>query len=293
MKSNIFTGTATALITPFTDDLKDVDYQGFEKLLTHQLNNNIDALVVCGTTGEAPTLTDTERNNLFERTVSFCKNKIPVIAGTGSNNTTEAIRKSNEAEKKGVDALLLVTPFYNKCTQQGLIKHYFTIADNVSIPVIIYNVPSRTGVNISPETYLALSAHPNICGVKEADPDISKFTKSISLCKDKLVFYSGNDDLTIAMMAYGADGVISVSSNIIPDAMRKITDNMLSGNYDIALKTYLQYSEYISSMFCEVNPIPVKYSASKHFGFSEKLRCPLTVLSETNKILLDNISVNI
>lgn len=289
-KTTIFTGCATAMITPFTEDLKEVDYKGFEKLLDFQIENNADAVVVCGTTGESSTLSKSEKLNLFEISVNCCKNKIPVIAGTGSNNTWETVNNSNEAEKKGVDALLLVTPFYNKCTQEGVIKHYFTIADRVSVPIIVYNVPSRTGFSITHETYRALSEHPRICGVKEANPDISEFVKSYNLCSEYLDFYSGNDDLTNTMITNGAKGVISVASNIIPDIIHEMSASALNGNYNRASFLFYKHLQLFNDLFCEVNPSPVKYAVNQIFGLNSSLRLPLTDLSEKNRnIILDDI----
>ena len=191
----MFEGVATALITPFTDDSENVDYDGFSKLIDFQISNNADAIVVSGTTGESPVLSRDEKIGLFSEAVKASHGRIPVIAGTGSNNTEEAVRKSNDAEKQGVNGFLIVTPYYNKCTQEGLVNHYFYIADRVSAPIIIYNVPSRTGLTIAPETYKALSEHKNIVAVKEASSDISSFIKAIELCGDSLDFYSGNGDL--------------------------------------------------------------------------------------------------
>ncbi len=288
MKNTIFTGTATALITPFDESGKEVDYCSFEKLVQFQIINNIDALVVAGTTGEAPVLSTVEKTEII-RIAKNNSGNLPIIAGTGSNNTQDAVRKSNDAEKQGVNGLLIVTPYYNKCTQEGLIQHYFYIADRVSTPIIVYNVPSRTGVTISPETYLALSEHKNIVAVKEASGNISDFIKAISLCDGLLDFYSGNDDQTVAMMVHGSKGLISVASNIIPDIMTKITHICLNGNYNEAARLHEKHLNLINAMFCEVNPIPIKSACNMLFGFSNKTRLPLTAVSENNKERLRNI----
>ncbi len=289
MKKTVFEGVATALITPFTEDSRDVDYEAFEKLMRFQIENSADAVVVSGTTGESPVLTREEKINLFRRAVECSGNKIPVIAGTGSNNTEEAVRKSNDAEKEGVNGLLIVTPYYNKCQQDGIIKHYFYIADRVSTPVIIYNVPSRTGVTISPETYKALLEHKNISAVKEASSDMSAFVKAKALCGNNLDFYSGNDDLTVAMMSYGAKGVISVISNIIPDVMHRITMLCKSNDYKTAAELHKYYLKLMNSMFCEANPIPIKYACSRLFRTNNSLRLPLTNISEQNREKINNL----
>ncbi len=289
MKKAIFTGAATALITPFTADGKEVDYVSFEKLVKFQIANSIDALVVAGTTGESPVLSREEKTELIKIAKKNAGNSVPVIAGTGSNNTEEAVRKSNDAEKEGVNGLLIVTPYYNKCTQEGLIKHYFYIADRVSTPIIIYNVPSRTGVNIKPETYLALSEHKNITAVKEASGNMSEFIKTINLCDNVLDFYSGNDDQTVSMIAEGAKGLISVVSNIIPDIMAEITSLCLKGNFKDASVLHKKYLNLMNIMFCEVNPIPIKSACNMLFGFNDTLRLPLTTISINNKDKIQKI----
>ncbi len=289
MKNTVFKGCATALITPFTPDGKDVDYLSFEKLVDFQIKNSIDALVVAGTTGESPVLTSEEKINLIKIAKNQADNRIPVIAGTGSNNTEEAVRKSNDAEKEGVNGLLIVTPYYNKCSQDGLIKHYNYIANRVSTPIIVYNVPSRTGVTISPETYKALSEHNNIVAVKEASGDISAFLKSIVLCDDSLDFYSGNDDQTVALMSSGAKGVISVASNIIPSVMHKITELCLTEKCNNASYLLKKHLKLINAMFCDVNPIPVKKACNMLFGFNETARLPLTQLNDDKTYILSKI----
>lgn len=289
MKKTVFKGCATALITPFTADGNDVDYLSFEKLVDMQIKNSADALVVAGTTGESPVLTAEEKINLIRITKNHADNKIPIVVGTGSNNTLEAVKKSNDAEKEGVDGLLIVTPYYNKCTQEGLIDHYYYIADRVSTPIIVYNVPSRTGVNIAPDTYKALAEHKNIVAAKEASGDISAFLNSMNVCGDSLDFYSGNDDQTTVMMSSGAKGVISVVSNIIPSVMHMITELCFAENYNDASVLLKKHLNLINSMFCDVNPIPVKSACNMLFGFNEALRLPLTELSEEKKHKLSKV----
>ncbi len=289
MKNTVFEGVATALITPFTEDSKKVDYKAFEKLVHFQIDNCADALVISGTTGESPVLSREEKINLFRLSVRAAEKKIPVIAGTGSNNTEDAVIKSNDAEKEGVNGLLIVTPYYNKCTQDGIIKHYFYIADRVSTPVIVYNVPSRTGVTIAPETYSALSEHKNIVAVKEASSDITAFIKAREICGNSLDFYSGNDDLTVSMMAHGAKGVVSVASNITPEIMHKITLYCNNNDFKSAYKLHEKYLKLMIAMFCDINPIPVKYASSKLFDINNTLRLPLTELSFENRLKIDNI----
>lgn len=283
MKKQIFTGCATALITPFDASTENVDFSAFEDLIRFQINNGTDALVISGTTGESPVLSAKEKEVLLDIAINASRNRLPLIMGTGSNDTKTAVIKSNEAEKKGVDGLLIVTPYYNKATQEGIISHYNFIADRVSTPIIVYNVPSRTGVNILPETYLALSEHKNIVAIKEANGDISAAAKTIALCKNKLNIYSGNDDQTVAMLSLGAKGVISVAGNIIPSVMHKICRAMLSGNISTANKLQAEYLELINFLFCEVNPIPVKAACEMIFGCNSTLRLPLTPITEKNK----------
>lgn len=286
MKKSIFSGCATAIITPFTADGKDVDIKAFEKLTEFQLNNNADALVVSGTTGESPVLSAEEKSQLFRSACTLCSGHIPVIAGTGSNNTEEAVRKSNDAEKQGVDGLLIVTPYYNKCTDEGIIKHYFYIADRVSTPIIVYNVPSRTGVNIPPKIYKILAEHKNISGIKEASSNINNFNNTVTLCSESINIYSGNDDMTVNMMSMGAKGVISVVSNIIPGIMHTITELCNNNNFKDASEILKKHLNLINLMFCEVNPAPVKIACNMIFGTNDNVRLPLTKITEANKCLI-------
>ncbi len=288
MKQHIFTGSAAALITPFTPDLKDVDYGFFEETVNFQIENGTDALVIAGTTGESPVLSADEKESLLTSAIKANGHRVPVIMGTGSNNTEDAVRKCNAAEKQGVNGLLIVTPFYNKCTQEGAIEHYYYIADRVSTPVIVYNVPSRTGFNIQPQTYAALSQHKNICAVKEANGDISSAAKTISLCGGDIDLYSGNDDQTVPIMSLGGKGVISVAANIIPAPIRKIAALMLRGNLIKARELQNEYLELMNLLFYETNPIPVKYAVGKLFGKKCPLRLPLTEATEICKEKIDN-----
>lgn len=289
MKKHIFNGCATALITPFAESGNEVDFKAFEKLLSFQLNNSIDALVVAGTTGEAPVLTKDEKLRLCKTAIEMSQRKVPVIVGCGSNNTEEAVRKCNDVEKEGVDGLLIVTPYYNKSNQQGIIEHYNFIADRVSTPIIIYSVPSRTGVTIKPETYKALAEHNNIIAVKEASSDISAFSKMLSLCGTSLDCYSGNDDLTLPMMSLGAKGVISVASNVIPKEMSDLTHYCLKGNFSNAAALHYHYLSLFDVLFCDVNPIPVKCAMSLILQINKSLRLPLTRTTKQNEALIYDI----
>lgn len=282
MKKDLFTGCGTAIATPFTKD--EVNLEEFKKLLEYQVDNNADAIIVCGTTGEASTMTLDEKIETIKTAVDTVNKRIPVIAGTGSNNTIEAIKMSQLAEKLGVDGLLVVTPYYNKTTQNGLIAHYKAIADAVSLPIIMYNVPSRTGVNINPETCLELSKIDNIVAIKEASGNLSQVAKTASLCRNDLTIYSGNDDQILPVLSLGGKGVISVLSNIAPKYTHDMIQNYFDGNIEEAIKMQLDSIDLINTLFSEVNPIPVKYALNEmgyDFGIP---RLPLTELSEENKI---------
>lgn len=281
MKKIIFKGAGVALVTPMNSD-GSVNYDELEKLIEFQIENGTDAIISCGTTGESATLSSQERNNLIEFTVKKVGGRIPVIAGTGCNNTKQALENSLSAEKLGVDGLLIVTPYYNKTSQSGLIKHYEYIADRVKTPIILYNVPSRTGVSIKPQTYLKLSKHENIVAVKEACGDISSLAETISLCKDNLAVYSGNDDQTVPILSLGGIGVISVFSNICPKECHEMVQSYLSGNTEKSKKIQLKYLKLMNAMFCDVNPIPVK-EALNLMGFNTgRCRMPLDILSKSN-----------
>lgn len=286
MKKTIFTGAATAIITPMKNG--GIDYEKFAELVEFQISNKIDAIVVCGTTGESSTLTDDEHKELIRFCVEKVNGRVPVIAGTGSNDTAYAIELSKHACDVGADALLQVTPYYNKATQRGLIKHFTAIADAVSKPIILYNVPSRTGVNIAPATYAELAKHERIVAAKEANGNLSSVAETRYLCGDELDIYSGNDDQIVPIMSLGGKGVISVLSNLIPEQTHNICKYYLDGNVKEAAKLQIEYLPLINSLFCEVNPIPVK-AAMNMLGFcSEEIRLPLDIISDENKIRLAN-----
>ena len=281
MKKIIFKGAGVALVTPMNSD-GSVNYDELEKLIKFQIKNGTDAIISCGTTGESATLSSQERNNLIEFTVKKVGGRIPVIAGTGCNNTKQALENSLSAEKLGVDGLLIVTPYYNKTSQSGLIKHYEYIADRVKTPIILYNVPSRTGVSIKPQTYLKLSKHENIVAVKEASGDISSLAETISLCKDNLAVYSGNDDQTVPILSLGGIGVISVFSNICPKECHEMVQSYFDGDTEKSKEIQLKYLKLMNAMFCDVNPIPVK-EALNLMGFKTgRCRMPLDILSKSN-----------
>lgn len=282
MKDALFTGLCTALITPFRDDA--VHYDMLEILLERQIGAGADAIVLGGTTGESATLTFDEKLELFRRGVSIAGGRCKIIAGTGSNCTASAVRLSRAAEETGVDGLLVVTPYYNKCTQPGLIAHYRAVCDAVALPVIAYNVPSRTGVDIRVDTCKALAEIPNIAGIKEAGGDISKIARLTGL----LPVWSGNDDQTAAVMALGGVGVISVASNIVPGRMKALTDAALGGRFDVASDLQRSLLELVELLFCQVNPIPVK-AALNLMGYDVgPCRLPLDAMTEENRRRLMN-----
>ena len=278
VKVPVFKGSCTAIVTPF--DEHGVDYERLKKNLEFQYENGTSAIVVCGTTGENATHTPNEHDELVRVTVRTVNGRMKVIAGIGSNNTENALRAAENAKYSGADAVLMVTPYYNKTTQKGLIEHFSYVADRVDIPMILYNVPSRTGIGISADTCKALSQHPNINGIKEASGDIALAAKIRSLCGDDLYIWSGNDDCTIPLMSLGALGVISVASNIVPGAVAKLCALCLEGSYAEATELYAKYASLFSALFIETNPIPVK-AALKMMGMdSGILRLPLTEISQ-------------
>jgi len=280
-----FTGSGVAIVTPFKDGKVDFDKLG--ELIEYHIENKTDAIIVCGTTGEAATMPDAEHLSVIEYSVKKAAGRICIVAGTGSNDTKHGIELSKNAEKCGADALLLVTPYYNKATQKGLIQHYTAIADAVSIPIILYSVPSRTGVNILPETLLELSKHPNIVGVKEASGNISQVAKIAAVCGDKLAIYSGDDNMTVPIMSLGGVGVISVIANILPEETHNMTELYLKGDHKGALDLQLKMLNVMESMFYEVNPIPVK-TAMNILGFDVgELRLPMCEMEDGNKKKLE------
>ena len=285
MKPIIFKGCGTALATPF--DENGINFKVFEEMIENQIKNNVDALIVCGTTGESATMTEKERKDAIKFVVDIAKKRVPVIAGTGSNNTIQAIAMTKYAEEVGCDACLVVTPYYNKTTQAGLVAHYKAIAESTKLPIILYSVASRTGVNILPETCLELSKIPNIVAIKEASGNISQITKIKQLCKDDLNIYSGNDDQVVPILSVGGIGVISVLSNVAPKYTHDMCLKFFDGNLKEALDMQLKALDLISALFSEVNPIPVKH-ALKLAGFDFGIpRLPLVELTDKNKAILE------
>ena len=284
MKNTVFRGVATALITPF--DENGINYEQFGKLIDWQIESVINALVVCGTTGEASTLTDDEHRDAIAFAVKQAAGRVPIIAGTGSNDTLYALDLVRCAQEAGADAALVVTPYYNKATQRGLIKMYTSIADFSKIPIILYNVPSRTGVNIEPNTYKVLAEHENIVAIKEANGNISKIVETMSYVHEKLDLYSGNDDQIVPLLSLGGQGVISVLSNILPKETVEMCSRFFAGDVDGAAKMQYKYHALIDALFSEVNPIPVK-AALAAMGFCEnRLRLPLTEMEEGKEKIL-------
>ncbi len=286
MEHAVFTGVCTALVTPFLDD--KINYPLVEQLLRRQIDAGIKAVVLSGTTGESPTLTDNEKIELFKRAKNYTGNTCTVIAGTGSNSTEHTIELSQAAEEAGADALLLVAPYYNKGNPEGLFAHFMTVAQAVNIPIILYNVPSRTGVDIPVSVYRRLSVQPNIAGVKEASTDITKTAKIRSMCNQNFHVWSGNDDQIVPVMSLGGKGVISVLSNICPEETVSMVQAALAGDFDTASALQCQLMPLISLLFSEVNPIPVKY-AMRYAGFDcGKCRLPLGPLSSDAKRRIDS-----
>ncbi len=281
MKKTVFTGAATAIVTPFKNN--EVDYDTFARLIDWQISEGIDALVVCGTTGEASTLTDEEHRDVIAFAVKHVAGRVPVIAGTGSNDVAYAIDLTKFACEAGADAMLLVTPYYNKATQKGLIASFTAVADVSTKPVILYNVPSRTGCNILPETAAILAEHPNIVAIKEACGNISQIAELAALTRGKLDIYSGNDDQIVPIMALGGKGVISVLSNPMPRATAEICRRFAEGDVAGACKLQLDLLPLVNALFCEVNPIPVK-AAMAAMGYGENsLRLPLTPMEKAHE----------
>lgn len=281
MKQNVFKGAATALVTPMNED-GSVNFKRLETLVDEQITAGIDALVICGTTGEKSTLRYDEHVKVIEVAAAAAKKRVPIIAGTGSNDTVYSVELCTDAEKAGADAFLMVAPYYNKTSQAGLVAHYNYIADRVNKPIILYNVPSRTGVAIKPETYKELSKHPNIVATKEASGDLSLIAKTRYLCGDDLAVYSGNDDQIVPVMSLGGLGVISVLSNILPYETHKLCYEYLNGNTQEAQKMQIKYTGLISALFCDVNPIPVKTAMNLAGMDVGPLRLPLYPMNEKN-----------
>lgn len=281
MKNTVFTGVATAIVTPLNE--KGIDFEKFAKLIEWQIEEGINAIVVCGTTGESSTLTDEEHRAAIKFAVDQVAGRVPVIAGTGSNDAAYAIDLTKFACEAGADAMLVVTPYYNKATQNGLIQLFTAIADASTKPIILYNVPSRTGVNIAPATCKVLADHPNICGIKEASGNISQVAEIAALVGDKMDIYSGNDDQIVPIMSLGGKGVISVLSNVMPKKSVEICDSFFAGDIAKSREIQLELLPLINALFCEVNPIPVK-AAMAAMGWCENyVRLPLTPMEKNNE----------
>ncbi len=280
MKKTIFTGSGVAIVTPMNAD-SSVNFDALGKLIDFNIDNGTDAVIICGTTGEGSTLSNEEHIECIRYAVERTAKRVPVIAGTGSNDTAYAIELSKEAESLGADALLSVTPYYNKTSQAGLIAHFTAIADSVNIPIILYNVPSRTGVNIAVDTYKALSKHPNIVAAKEASGNISSVAKIIAACGDDLAVYSGNDDEIVPIMSLGGKGVISVLANCMPKETHQICSYCLEGDFKSAANLSLKLLEFTNNLFIDVNPIPVKEALNLMGLNAGPARLPLVPLSES------------
>jgi 4-hydroxy-tetrahydrodipicolinate synthase len=284
----LFKGSGVAIITPFKNG--KINYEKLGQLLEWHISENTDAIIICGTTGESATLSDEEKKQVIKFTIEKVDKRIPVIAGTGSNDTRHSIELSKYAESVGADGLLAVTPYYNKTTQKGLIAHYTAIADSVNIPIIIYNVPGRTGLNILPKTLEELSKHPNIRGVKEASGNIAQVAEIARLCKDDFYIYSGNDDMVVPLLSLGGAGVISVVANILPKDTHDMVMSYLEGDLEKALNLQLKMKPLIDALFIEVNPIPVKEGMNLLGMDVGPLRLPLTTMAEPNlKVLINEL----
>lgn len=282
----LFKGSGVALVTPF-DQNNHINFDEVSRLIEFHIQNHSDAIIICGTTGESATLSQDEKKQLIQHVVKVADTRIPIIAGTGSNDTKKAIEMSKYAQSVGADGLLLVTPYYNKCTQKGLYEHYATIAKEVTLPIILYNVPSRTNVDISVETIIKLANITNVCGIKEASTDLVKIANIIHHTPDDFSLYSGNDDLLLPILSLGGDGVISVAANIIPSKIHDICYHMLKGNVKEAKNLYITYLALIESLFIEVNPIPIKYVMNRLSYSVGSLRLPLTTIDEKHAQIIE------
>ena len=286
MKKTIFTGAGVAIATPFFED-GSINYDELGRLIDFNIDNGTDAIIICGTTGESATMSDEEHIECIRYAVEKTAGRVPVIAGTGSNDTKYAVSLSKEAEKLGADALLLVTPYYNKTSQKGLVAHYRTIAEAVSLPIIVYSVASRTGVNITPETCVELAKIPNIVAIKEASGNISQIAQIAALCGDELDIYSGNDDQIIPIMALGAKGVISVLSNVMPFETHEVATLCLENNYPEAREKMWKLQQLAKDLFIDVNPIPVKHALNAMGFKAGPCRMPLCEMSDAAKEKLE------
>ena len=285
MKNTIFTGAAIAIITPMNND-GSINYDELGRIIDDQIEKGTDAIVICGTTGESATMTDDEHRDCIKFAVKHVAGRVPVIAGAGSNDTRYAVELSKEAEAAGADALLHVTPYYNKATQKGLIAHFTAVADAVNIPIILYNVPSRTGCGFDVATVKELSKHKNIAAIKEASGNISYVAKLIAECGDNIDVYSGNDDMVVPLMSLGGKGVISVASHVIPKEMHDMVQYCLDNNFAEATKLQIEYLDIINNLFIEVNPIPAKEAMNMIGWNAGPCRLPLTEMSDEHKAKL-------
>ena len=285
MKKIIFEGCGTAIVTPFTKD--GINFEEFGKMIEDQIANGVDSIIVCGTTGESATMTDSERKEVMRFAIEKANKRVPIVLGTGSNCTRAAVELTKYAESIGADGVLVVTPYYNKTTQDGLVAHYKAIAEVTTLPIILYNVPSRTGVNILPKTCLELSKIPNIVAIKEASGNLSQIAEIANLCKENLTIYSGNDDQIVPILSLGGKGVISVLSNVAPKYVHDMCYDYFEGNVEKAKESQLKALNLISALFCEVNPIPVK-EAMNMIGYNcFEPRLPLIKLSNSGKEKLE------
>ena len=278
MRKPLFTGVGTALVTPFKNG--KIDYEALDRLVEDQIANGVSALIAAGTTGEPATMDWDEHLAVIRRVVEKANHRVPVIAGTGSNATSEAVYAAKHSAEFGADAQLVVTPYYNKTSQAGLVAHFNAIADAATLPVIVYNVPSRTGLNIGPEALAKICEHENVIAVKEANSDVSQAMEKIRLCGDKVDFYSGNDDLIVPMMAMGFKGVISVVSNILPAETSRMAEMALQGNFKEAADIQLKLLPFINALFSETSPIPIKAAMAKMGMLEEELRLPLVPMTD-------------
>ena len=278
MRKPLFTGVGTALVTPFKNG--KIDYEALDRLVEEQIANGVSALIAAGTTGEPATMDWDEHLAVIRRVVEKADHRVPVIAGTGSNATSEAVYAAKHSAEFGADAQLVVTPYYNKTSQAGLVAHFNAIADAATLPVIVYNVPSRTGLNIGPEALAKICEHENVIAVKEANSDVSQAMEKIRLCGDKVDFYSGNDDLIVPMMAMGFKGVISVVSNILPAETSRMAEMALQGNFKEAADIQLKLLPFINALFSETSPIPIKAAMAKMGVLEEELRLPLVPMTD-------------
>ena len=287
MHGNLFYGCGTALVTPFKGNR--VDYDALERLIDWQIECGVDALVVLGTTGEPSTLSGSERSAVIECAAARCGGRVPLIVGTGANDTRKAAAQSVEAQRLGADALLVVTPYYNKASWEGLIAHYLAVADSVELPVILYNVPGRTGLNLPPEVVAELAKHPNLCAVKEASGNLRQMTELARVCGEGVAVYCGNDDQVVPAMSLGARGVISVAANVVPDRMHALAADWLRGEAKRSLEAQVKLLPLIDALFSDVNPIPVKAALAMMGKIENTLRLPLCPLSEEKQDRLREI----